>query len=194
MWEQDGWEGLAFHLGYEASGKKVQQDSSTGDHEPEEAEWWSAAAQFRSSGRDRILLPTPWTRTVEELLADGVRGGLYAHERIWTPPERSTDYLELLHDSGLAAYAEHGVENIGAYDNALINQRECFVLWAIPDWPTWAAFERAWRSSAALVGFRHQAATVITRFERRLMTDSPLNPMVLGRQPHESDRLPMSEV
>ena len=194
IWEQNGWEGLAFHLGYEASGAKVGQSTAIGDMEPEERAWWSAAAEFRRSGRDRILLPTPWTRTVDELLADGVRGGLYAHERIWTPAGRSPEYLQLVHDAGLAAYAEAGLENIGAYDNALINERECIILWAIPDWPTWASFERAWRSAKALLSFRQQSAKIVDRFERRLLTDSPLNPMVLGRQPHEDDRRPLSEL
>jgi hypothetical protein len=190
MWEQKGWEGLAFHLGFEASGKAApneEQNSSIGDYEPEERAWWSDATAFRSGGRDRILLPTPWTRTVDELLADGVRGGLYAHERAWTLPGKSQEYLDLVHDLGLAAYAEAGLENIGGYDNALINEREAFVLWAIPDWPAWAAFERAWRSSPALLEFRKASAAMVDRFERRLMTDSPLNPMVLGRQPEQSD-------
>jgi hypothetical protein len=194
MWEHDGWQSLAFHLGYEASGKKSEQSSALGKMEPAEAEWWQKAADFRRGGRDRILVPTPWTRTVDELVADGVRGGLYAHERIWTDRNRSPDYIKLLEDHGLSAYQAHGLEIIGAYDNALINARECFVLWAIPDWPTWAAFESAWASNDALIGFRRRSETFVDRFERRILTDNPLNPMVLGRQPHEDDRRPMSEL
>jgi hypothetical protein len=193
MWEHDGWEGLAFHLGLETSGKTVAQDSALADFEPQQAVWWSAAAEFRRGGRDRVLVPTSWTRTVEQLLADRVRGGLYAHERIWTPPGRSVEYLDLLGEIGLAAYAEHGLVNIGAYDNALINERECFGIWAIPDWRTWASFEQAWRSSSSLIEFRRRSSGLVERFERRLMTDAPLNPMVIGRQPEESDRRPMSD-
>ena len=196
MWEQDGWDGLAFHLGYESSGSKSTSNhaSSLGEMEPEEKSWWSAASKFRAGGRDRILLPTPWTRTVDQLLADGVRGGVYAHERVLTDKGRSPEYLELLHDVGLAAYAEHGIEIIGAYDNALINERECIVLWAIPDWPAWAEFEKAWRAAPTLVDFRKQSFDVVDHFDRRLMTDSALNPMVLGRQPHESDARPLDEM
>jgi hypothetical protein len=190
IWELDGWEGLAFHLGFEASGKKSEQDSSLGKMEPKEEGWWKEATNFRRTGRDRALKPTPWTRTVDELLADGVRGAVYAHERVWTSVGRSWEYLDLVHDVALAAYGEHGIDNIGAYDNALINQRECFVLWAFPEWNVWAAFERAWRSDKALVDFRRRSGPMVERFERRLMTDSPLNPMVLGRQPHESDLPP----
>jgi hypothetical protein len=194
MWEHDGWEGLAFHLGYEASGKKSDQNSSLGKMEPEEADWWHQATQFRTGGRDRILVPTSWTRAVDELVADRVRGGLYAHERIWTDRNRSSDYVKLVEDHGLAAYEAHGLEVVGVYENALINGRECFAIWAIPDWPAWAAFERAWSTDQALRAFRGRSDSFVDRFERRLLTDNPLNPMVIGRQPHERDRRPMSEL
>jgi hypothetical protein len=194
MWEQAGWEGLAFHLGYEASGNKSDQNTSLGKMEPEEADWWHKATEFRKSGRDRILVPTSWTRTVDELVADGVRGGLYAHERIWTDRNRSRDYIKLIEDHGLAAYEAQGLEIVGVYDNALINGRECFAIWAIPDWPAWATFERSWSTEEALLAFRRRSEPFVDRFERRLLTDNPLNPMVIGRQPHEDDRRPMSEL
>jgi hypothetical protein len=85
------------------------------------------------------------------------------------------------------------LEIIGAYENALINDRECFVLWAIPEWSAWADFERAWSLPGALRAFQAAAGAFVERFERRLLTDNPLNPLVLGRQPHEDDRRPMSE-
>jgi len=123
-----------------------------------------------------------------------VRGGLYAHERIWTDRNMSSDYIKLVEDRGLAAYAAHGLEVVGVYDNALINGRESFAIWAIPDWSAWAAFERAWSTDEALLAFRRGSEPFVDRFERRLLTDNPLNPMVIGRQPHESDRRPMSEL
>jgi hypothetical protein len=66
------------------------------------------------------------------------------------------------------------------FDDAVVRR-------SIPDWPAWAAFERAWRSSERLIQFRRRTRDVAHRFERRLMTDSPLNPIVLGRQRHESN-------
>jgi hypothetical protein len=193
MWEHDGWDGLAFHLGYESSGQKQGQSNALGQMEPAEREWWARATEFRVGGRDRILRPTAWTRTAEELIAAGVRGAVYAYERVWTPPNRSGDYIRLLEDRGLDAYREFGFEIIGAYENALINGRECFMFWAIPEWPAWAEFERAWSSGGALSAFRAGSEGFVDRFERRLLTDNPLNPLVLGRQPHEDDQRPMSE-
>jgi len=193
MWEHDGWDGLAWHLGYESSGEKKGQRKALGQMEPAEREWWARATEFRVGGRDRIVRPTPWTRTVEELIADGVQGAVYAHERVWTPPNRSGDYIKLLEDQGLGAYRELGLEIIGAYENALINGRECVVLWAIPEWSVWAEFEQAWSSPGALGAFQAASGAFVERFERRLLTDNPLNPLVIGRQPHEDDQRPMSE-
>jgi hypothetical protein len=186
IWEHKGWDGLAFHLGFEATGR--------GDYEPEEAAWWSAATAFRRGGVDRILVPTPNTRTVTQLIDDKVRGAVYAHERAITRAGKSERYLSLVEDNGIEAYSSHGLEFIGAYDNALVNGRECIILWAIPDWSAWASFEAAWRRAPDLIRFRDAGAKWVKRFDRRLLTDSPLNPLVLGRQPHESDRLPFDAI
>jgi hypothetical protein len=119
---------------------------------------------------------------------------VYAHERIWTGPEQSPRFLELLAEQGLDAYEGQGLGLVGAYDNALINGRECIVIWTIPEWPAWAEFERAWAADGAFAKFRSSGRDFVARAERRLLTDNPLNPMVLGRQPHEDDRRPMSEL
>lgn len=194
LWEQEGWDGLAIHLELETTGAKRSNSAALGAMEPAEAEWWKAASEFRRGGRDRILRPAEWTRTIDQLLADGVKGAVYAHERIWTPPGRSLDYLDQLRDVGLSAYRSVGAELVGAFDNALINGRECIVIWAFPTWSSWAQLEKSWTTSDIFTSFRQSAAPIIDRFERRLMSDNPLNPMVLGRQPLESDRRPFTEL
>jgi hypothetical protein len=194
LWEHDGWEGMAVHLELETTGRKRSNAPSLGKFEPEEMVWWERATEFRRGGRDRLLRPTPWSRTVDELLADGVRGAAYAHERIWTDPDRSADYLDTVGSSGIDAYGEFGIELVGAYDNALINGREAIVIWAIPTWATWAEFERAWASSGPISSLRAESRGYVDRFERRLLFDNPLNPMVLGRQPTLADRKPFEEV
>jgi hypothetical protein len=68
------------------------------------------------------------------------------------------------------------------------------VIWAIPEWSVWAEFERAWGSTADLTKFKEASSAFVDRFERRLLTDNPLNPLVIGRQPHEDDQRPMSEI
>jgi hypothetical protein len=62
------------------------------------------------------------------------------------------------------------------------------LLWAIPEWEQWAAFENAQRSDADVAAWRTRAATLAFDWERFLLVDSPLSPLRTGRQPRESDR------
>ncbi len=79
IWEEDGLEGLATSFRHECSGPGMQ--------DPHLAQWWAKAAEFRSGGNDRLLRPAPWTRTIEQLCADGVTGEAYAHEHVGLRPE-----------------------------------------------------------------------------------------------------------
>ncbi|MCU1352174.1 MAG: family containing protein, partial [Acidimicrobiales bacterium] len=74
MWEEDGWAGLAESFGREAVGAGAQ--------DPALERWWAKAADFRRGGFDRLMVPAPWTRTIEQLCADGVRGDVHAHELV----------------------------------------------------------------------------------------------------------------
>jgi hypothetical protein len=186
MWELDGWEGLAANFAHETGGGR--------DQDPSLAAWWAAAASLRRGGLDRILVPTPWTRSVEQLVDAGVRGEAYAHELVRVAPGRSADYLDALHDEGLDAVGALGLDLVGAYAVAMGADTEAVVIWAIPDWPTWTAYERAWAPGGALAGWRKTALGLGASWQRQLMVDSPLNPLRTGRQPQESDRRPLEEI
>ena len=117
--------------------------------DPKLAKWWAKAAEFRSSGTDRLLAPAPWTRTITELCADGVTGEAYAHEQIQVPPGRSAEYLEIVRQEAVPVYEEFGWELAGAWETLMIDDSECFLLWAIPTWEQWAEFEKAQRTHPA---------------------------------------------
>jgi hypothetical protein len=70
----------------------------------------------------------------------------------------------------------------------MVDEAECFVLWAIPSWEAWASYEKARRTDAALVAWREAARAVVTTTSRILMVDAPLCPFRLGRQPSRADR------
>ena len=86
MWEEDGFDGMASSFRHEFNHPTLQ--------DPALAAWWARAAQFRRSGRDRLLIPAEWTRTIEELCADGVQGETYAHELVQVKPGTAWDYVE----------------------------------------------------------------------------------------------------
>ncbi len=186
MWELKGWDGLAANFAHETGGGR--------DQDPSLAEWWSVAASLRRGGTDRIVVPTPWTRTVEQLCADGVRGEVYAHELFTVPPGSSGELLAAVTDVGRPLAEGLGVVPVGAYEVAMADRSEAIVIWAFGDWPTWVAYERGWELDGALADWSSTLLGLGARWRRQLMVDAPLSPLRTGRQPQESDRRPLDEL
>ena len=59
LWELDGWDGLVANFVHELASPSLQ--------DPALAKWWAAAAELRRGGLDRVLVPEPWSPTIEEL-------------------------------------------------------------------------------------------------------------------------------
>jgi hypothetical protein len=180
LWEEDGFPGLAASLDRECNNPSVQ--------DPKLAKWWAEAANYRRRGEDRVLVPAPWTRTIEELCTDGVHGELYAHEQFELPQGGAADFLELVRDEAVGAYEKFGWQLVGAWQTAMVNEGEAFLLWAIPTFAQWGEAERAQRSDLGLARWRDRSYDVSTHQHRFLVVDSPLSPMRTGRQPLRSDR------
>jgi hypothetical protein len=180
MWEEDGWDGMATSFRHEFNHPTLQ--------DPALADWWSRAAQFRRSGRDRLMVPAEWTRTIEELCADGVRGETYAHELVRVRPGTSWTFLERVRERALDLYGAFGWELAGAWTTAMADDSEVLLLWAIPSWEAWAEFEKAQRSHPGVRAWRTLVADLALSWMRILLVDAPLSPMRTGRQPAESDR------
>jgi hypothetical protein len=181
LWEEDGFEGMARAFRDEFDHPNLE--------DPELEKWEAEAAVYRSGGVTRRLVPAPWTRTIEELCADGVRGEAYAHERVTTQPGRSLELLELVRDRGALVYQKFGWELVGAWETAMVDDSECWLLWAIPRWEHWADFEKAQRRDKQVLAWRDDARQVTTSWYRFLMAESPLSPLRTGRQPRRDDRL-----
>jgi hypothetical protein len=177
LWEENGWDGLAASFGHELGHPDLQ--------DPNLARWWAAAAELRSGGLDRLLVPAPWSPTIEELCAAGAGGVAYAHDQVTTAPGGAGDYLEQARAEGGAFYEEFGWRLAGAWETALHHDDEAFVLWSIPTWASWAEAESRWRAGPA---WRERQRDSVRGFERILLVDAPLSPLRLGRQPARSDR------
>jgi hypothetical protein len=188
MWELDGWDGLAENFAHEFSAGRTQ--------DPSLAEWWAIASELRSGGFDRIVVPEPWSPTIEELTAQQTRGEVYAHEVVTLPVGGARSYLDALASAGRAAVERTGLTLLGAFQTAMRNDTEAIVIWACPDWATWAASEAAWgdTSNKALRRWRDRCTEFGADVSRTLLVDAPLAPLRLGRQPQESDRQPLSEI
>jgi hypothetical protein len=180
MWEEDGFEGLARSFGIEAVGAGAQ--------DPKLEKWWATAAEFRSGGFDRIMVPAPWTSTIEELCVDGVTGTTYAHELIRVRPGSAKELLEQAREVGAPALAEHGWRLVGAFTTAMANDDEALLLWAIPSWQHWADGEAAHSADGAVRAWRAGVAPTVTSWHRTLLVDAPLSPFRTHRQPSVDDR------
>jgi hypothetical protein len=186
LWELAGWDGLVDNFEHEYSHDSLQ--------DPSLAEWWAVAADLRAGGVDRILVPEPWTRSIEELTAAGVSGQVYAHELVTVPAGGAQDYLDAVRDVAVGAHEQLGVELVGAFRVAMVNESECVLIWAIPDWTTWSALERAWLADGPLADWRTTCLGLGADWRRTLLVDSPLAPLRTGRQPQVEDRRPLAEL
>jgi hypothetical protein len=75
---------------------------------------------------------------------------------------------------------------------SMIDESECLMIWAIPDWDAWSNFELVINDPSAKGPLRDWQQTLYTRstsFRRFLMLDAPLSPLRIGRQPARSDRI-----
>ena len=181
IWEEDGFDGLAASFRHECSGSPAMQD-------PKLAKWWAEAAKFRSHGVDRLLIPAPWTRTIEQLCADGVRGETYAHEQYTTEPGRAVELLERVAQEGEPLLSEFGWILAGAWRTAMVGDSEIFLLWAIPTWEQWAEAEKAELADTRLGRWRRSFYQQTKTVHRFLLVDSELCPFRTGRQPTRADR------
>ncbi len=178
MWEEDGFDGLAASFRLEF-GNRILQD-------PALEKWWAAAADLRSGGFDRIVVPHPQTLTIEELCAEGVRGEVYAHELVKVEPGTAWRFLDAAVEGAQAARERTGWRLAGAWATAMHHLDECLLLWAIPTWEEWGAVEKEQvRGDDALLS---KAGELVRDRERILLVDAPLSPFRTGRQPSREDR------
>ena len=59
-------------------------------------EWWARALQYRSGGRDRMLLPASWSPSLDELVDGGVRGVLFVQELSSVRAGTAGNYLDAM--------------------------------------------------------------------------------------------------
>jgi hypothetical protein len=180
IWELDGWDGLAAGFALETGGR--------GAYDPTLERWWSRAADMRRGGTDRILEPAPWSATIDELTAAGAGGECYAHDLVRVSPGAAREVLERTHEGGRSLAAAHGWQLVGAWRTTMRNDDECVLLWSVPTWAAWAAFEREHGEDSPVRAWRRSLDDVVQRWERVVLVDAPLCPFRTGRQPRKEDR------
>ena len=94
------------------------------------------------------------------------------------------------HDEIVGLGARYGWEMAGAWKTAMVDYDECILLWAIPTWKQWAAFEKAQTTDPDVRTWRAAARDLVESWQRIVLVDAPLSPFRTGRQPTRADRTP----
>jgi len=115
IWENT-WQGQATNL--ERQFQDVARDTHMED-------WWNRNLHLRRGGYDRLLVPAPYSPTLGELPARGVRAEIVLHEILWLPFGEPARYLTEYERSFLPAAKQLGLELIGAYSVAM---RPCQIM------------------------------------------------------------------
>lgn len=179
IWEEDGFDGLAASFRLEFGNTKLQ--------DPALEKWWAAAADLRSGGVDRLIVPHPDTLTIEELCKDQAGGEVYAHELIKVSPGSARRFLDSVMEEAPEVRERTGWRLAGAWWTAMGSGHECLLLWSIPTWDAWATVER--NISSGRNDLLSRSSVLIRERERILLVDSPLAPLRTGRQPSRDDRV-----
>ena len=189
LWEYTSWDDLAHNFGVELVG--------AGHRDPMLAEWWRRAAAFRTGGLDRILVAHDESPGIEQWCSRGGTGAVaYVHEILHTPVGAAPSVCDELVGRGPDRRTTPGLELVGAFRTAMRADDEVVVIWAVPDWDTWARVEAATDADATDAAVTDRPASdggrVLSR-ERILLVDAELSPLRIGRQPVAEDRRSVDE-
>lgn len=179
IWEEDGFAGLAASFAVELGHPSLQ--------DPGLAKWWAAAAELRSGGFDRIVVPHPATGTINVLTEQGAGGAVYAHEIITVAPGSARQILDDVLAHSESVREQLGWRLVGGWWTAMHDESELIVLWSISDWAHWGNGEQMIAKDLVDTVPGHRREDLRSR-ERLLLVDAPLSPFKTGRQPARSDQ------
>jgi len=177
LWEfTGGWDGVAANFRHEFS-RPQHQDTSL-------ETWWSDAALLRSGGYDRLVVATEWSPTLADLVADPPPAECHYHELVTLHPGGAGPYLEAVATHRLDVATQFGFALVGAYRTAMVNDSEAILVWAVPTWEHWAAWEAAQfpgdTRHEPVAAWRQASAPWVVDWRSKLMVASPLSPVITG--------------
>lgn len=85
--------------------------------------------EVRSGGQDFLMASVPWSPSVEQLVAEEVRGTLFVHEVSAVRPGAGGDYLAAMNERWRPVACDHGHRLVGMYE-ALMRDTTVVTMWA----------------------------------------------------------------
>jgi hypothetical protein len=179
LWEFTGsWAGVARNFRHEFS-RPSHQDTSL---EP----WWAEAASLRSGGYDRLLVAAPWSPSLEDLLTErrdaGQPAECHYHELVTLEPGSAASFLDLVRTYRLPLAERFGWSLLGALRTAMVNDSEAVLVWTVPTWEQWAAWEAVQSTGldADVDQWRQATAHLVRHWRSKLMVASELSAVATG--------------
>ena len=140
LWEMDGWDHWA---------ESLERQFLPEKRDPQLAPWWKQAAQWRSGGFDRVLEPTAYSPTRDQLRRSGLKAWVCAHTIVRLLPGLRDKYLEGVGETLRPLLQIRGVQLLGAYATPMRSD-EALVIWAAPDFRELCAVYADLRNNSAL--------------------------------------------
>ena len=92
-------------------------------------DWWDEAAQWRSSGFDRLCAAIPGSPTTEEIRERGIHGTVFMNELTRVRPGTQLEYLEAVREVRVPTMADHGYIATGLWQ-VQWSPTEVITVWA----------------------------------------------------------------
>jgi hypothetical protein len=123
LWEMNDWNDWANALERQFLPERKDQNLAV---------WWSAATKWRSGGFDRILEPTTYSPTRDELRARKLKAWVCEHEIARLKPGKLEEYLDAVGTVLRPLLEPRGITLMGAY-SVPMRSDEAVLLWAAVD-------------------------------------------------------------
>ncbi len=140
LWEMDGWDHWA---------ETLERQFLPEKKDPHLAPWWSKATQWRSGGFDRILEPTSYSPTRDQLRASGLKSWVCAHTIVQLNPGKRSEYLRAVGETLCPLMETRGLQLMGAYAVPMRSD-EALMIWAAKDFRELCAMYEDLKNNSAL--------------------------------------------
>jgi hypothetical protein len=178
MWEYPDKAAMADLMN--ASWNYIAHDDPASDHY---MRFWKDAPDgvVDTSGMDRLMCSTPWSPTLETLVATVKDPAVYLHYDISTRPGEIHRHLQDLHEQFIPIAHRLGLDFIGAFRTLLVNDNQGLAIFSAPTYEDWAGFENLRRIDPAMLAWRNKIAADGVVLDGRMIIGSRAHPLRTGR-------------
>jgi hypothetical protein len=145
-------------------------------------EWWARALQYRSGGRDRMLVPAPWSPSLDDLVARAVRGVLFVQELSSVRAGMAPEYLAAMEREWVPLLDRLGLAVVGAFEG-LTTDTEVLALWAVPDLDAYRRYLECRLDAPGFADWRRRSREWVTSWQETLWHPAAGTPLAAERSP-----------